>query len=575
MLQGHTARWGGRPALSFVSYSHHPDGSWHTLTFSEVDRRSRALAAALELRFPRGSRVGVLCPQGNEYALALLACLYAGMIAVPLFPPVDPRRIRQLEGVLSDADPVCLLTVGPEVAACQELTRGRALVWAVEETDPRLAPQWSGKWAEPSEVAYLQYTSGSTGRPAGAVITHANLVASTLQCLEGYGVCDRTPVVSWLPLFHDLGLSNGVLTPMLAGAHVALMSPLAFIQRPARWLRLLHTHRGHLSAGPNFTYELCVRKITDPAKLNLDLSSVGVLVNGAEPVRTETLRRFTEAFAASGLAPDVIKPSYGLAEATVLVSCNRPAQRWTELTLDRDALTTGRIHILDPSGAGAASRGATTVVGCGRPVGQDVKVADPDSGVEREPGLTGEIWVRGPNVAAGYWNQPQRSAELFDRTLKTADGASQGWLRTGDLGFVHEDEVYILARMKNVIVIHGSNHTADDIEDTVQQAIGEAVPGGVAAFAVPGSDDDGEGERLVVIVELTAGPDAAETIALRRRVQQAVAERHGVRPHDVLAARRGTLPRTTSGKLRRGDCRDRYLTEHTAAATAADKRQAQ
>ncbi|MEU9097334.1 fatty acyl-AMP ligase [Streptomyces sp. NPDC048361] len=557
VLNGHAARLRDRPALSFVSYGHDEGGLWQNLTFGQVDLRARALAAALEAGFPRGSRVAVLCPQGNEYSLGLLACLYAGMTAVPLFPPEDPRRQNQLAAVLADADPVCLLTVGPAAAACQELTDGRAPVWLVEETDPGWAAGWSRYRAGPEEPAYLQYTSGSTGRPAGAVITHANLVASTRQVIDGCGLGAETPIASWLPLFHDMGLSIGVLAPMLAGAHLALMSPLAFIQRPVRWLRLLDAHRAHFSGGPNFAYDLCVRKVPDPAGLDLDLSCVRVLTNGAEPVRVGTLRRFSEAFAACGLAGDAVKPSYGLAEATVLVACNRPGQRWTELALDSEALSAGLVRVVNDRVEEQPPKRVTTVVGCGRPVAQEVRVADPETGVEREPGQVGELWLRGPNIAAGYWRQPARSAELFDRTLKTTDGSRPGWLRTGDLGFLHGGEVFVLGRLKDVIILHGANHAPSDIEDTVRRAIGEAVPGGVAAFAVPGTD--AEGDRLIVVVELAAGADTAEDVGLRRRVQTAVAEGHGVRPHNVVAVRRGTLPRTTSGKLRRGDCRRHYL----------------
>ncbi|MGW2587515.1 fatty acyl-AMP ligase [Streptomyces virginiae] len=568
VVNGHAARYGERPALSFVSYSRDPDGMWETLTYAEVDLRARGLAAALEARFPRGGRVAVLCPQGLDYGVAFLACLYAGMIAVPLFPPEDPRRTSQLAAVLADADPVCLLTDGPHSAACQDLVGGRVPVWAVEEADPRLASDWSGYRGVPADLAYLQYTSGSTGRPIGAVITHQNLVASTRQVMEGCGLSDSTPIASWLPQFHDMGLSIGVLAPMLAGTHVALMAPLAFIQRPVRWLRLLDAHRAHFSGGPNFAYDLCVRKVPDPS--GLDLSSVRVLTNGAEPVRVGTLRRFTDAFAASGLAPDAVKPSYGLAEATVLVACNPVGQRWTELDLDSQALATGQVRVL--AGHESATP-TTTVVGCGQPVGQEVRVADPEAGVEQAPGFVGELWLRGPNVAAGYWREPQRSSQLFDRALKTAQGSESGWLRTGDLGFLHDGEVFVLGRTKDVIIIHGANHAAADIEDTVRQAIPEAVPGAVAAFAVPG--DDAEGDRLIVVVELVSGPQSAQDIDLRRRVQTAVAERHGIRPHDVRAARRGSLPRTTSGKLRRKECRDHYLTDENSRAARTKSRETQ
>ncbi|MFF4369486.1 fatty acyl-AMP ligase [Streptomyces sp. NPDC001594] len=567
VVSGHAVSRSESRALSYVSYGQDPEGTWETLTFAEVDLRVRAIAAALESRFPHGSRVAVMCPPGISYGLAFLSCLYAGMIAVPLFPPEDPRRRGQLEAVLADAGPVCLLTTGSQAPECQALTGGLVPVWLVEEAESRLARDWSERRAGPAEPAYLQYTSGSTGTPSGAVITHANLMASTRQVIDGCGLSPSTPIVSWLPMFHDMGLSIGVLAPMVSGAHVALMSPLAFIQRPVRWLRLLDAHRAHFSGGPNFAYDLCVRKVPDPAALGLDLSCVRVLTNGAEPVRVGTLRRFTEAFAGSGLAQETVKPSYGLAEATVLVACNRVGQRWTELDLDADALATGRICVLHERGP---ARRVTTVVGCGKPVAQDVRVADPETGVEQAPGFAGELWVRGANVAAGYWRQPHRSAEVFDCVLKATDGSHDGWFRTGDLGFLHDGEVFVLGRIKDIIITHGANHAASDIEDTVRHAIGEAVPGAVAAFAVPG--DDHEGDRLVVMVELAAGPQCADGISLRRRVQTAVAARHGVRPHDVLAVKRGSLPRTTSGKLRRGDCRDHYLAQHTARSATAEGR---
>ncbi|MEU9194570.1 fatty acyl-AMP ligase [Streptomyces hundungensis] len=561
VLDTHATARPEHPALSFVDYARQPAGVWQTLTFAETRTRARALAAALEDRFAPGSRVAVMCPQGWEYGVAVLACLYAGMTAVPLFPPHDPRRTDRLAAILADADPVCLLSTRVEIKACEDLANGLVPVWAVEESDPLASSGWSAPEPVPAQPAYLQYTSGSTGHPNAVVITHGNLVASTQQVADGCALNNGTPVASWLPLYHDMGLSIGLFAPVLVGAHLALMSPLAFIQRPVRWLRLLGEHRAHFSGGPNFAYDLCVRKIPDPS--GLDLSTVRVLTNGAEPVRVETLRRFTRAFAPAGLAPDTLKPSYGLAEATVLVACNRVGQRWTELDLDSRELTADRIRILHPEDPEIPNPAhVTTVAGCGRPVGQDVRVADPGTGVEQPPGCLGELWLKGPNVAAGYFGHPEHSATVFGRTLTTPSGPTHPWTRTGDVGFVYDGEVFVMGRIKDVIIIHGANHTASDIEDTVGRAIPEAAPQGVAAFAVPG---DG-GDRLVVMVELTGGPQSAEAIALSRRVQQAVAERHSVRPHDVIAVRRGSLPRTTSGKLRRGDCRTHYLTTRQAAA---------
>lgn len=522
-LAEHARTRPGHPALTFVSHARDPDGTRQTLTYAELDTRARTLAVALSAKFPAGSRVALLCPQSVEYAVAFLGVLYAGMTAVPLHAPDEVRRTGRLAAVLADAAPACVLTASalPRDLAC-------APVLDVTETGASQAAPLPAP--DPAAPAYLQYTSGSTGTPAGAVVTHGNLTAAAEQCVAGYGCSPDTPFASWLPLFHDMGLALGLFVPLLTGAHTALMTPTAFVQRPERWLRLLDRHRAYVSGAPDFAYDLCVRRAATAT--GLDLSGVGVLINGAEPVRARTMRAFSAAFAPAGLAPHTVRPSYGLAEATVMVSCVRPDGTWRELRLDAGELEAGRVRIAEPEAR------ALEAVGCGSPVGQEVRVTDPETGRPRPAGRVGELQVRGPNVCDGYFR---------GRLPCVRDG----WLRTGDLGFLYEGEVFVLGRLKDVVIVNGANHAPADIEDTVQSALPEAVPHGVAVFDATGPDG---GQRLVVAVEVTGVREPG----LAPRVRQAVADHHGVRVHDVLPVRRGALPRTTSGKIRRGACRERY-----------------
>nr|BBK08002.1 fatty acyl-AMP ligase [Streptomyces sp. TP-A0584] len=546
------------PAFTFVDYARDRRGVPSTLTYRQLDARARAAAAALLRHCAPGDRAAVLAPQGLDYLVGFLGCLYAGVIAVPLYAPEAYRSDERLHGILRDSDPACLLTVGDSAEAVREVGhrgQGRELpiirldelphapgVGAAESMDdvPRIAPEAS---------AYLQYTSGSTSSPRGVVVSHANLLAAALQSSVRSQLVAEDVVVSWLPYFHDLGLITGVAMPLAVGAHAVHLSPTAFIQRPYRWLELVTRYRGTWTAAPNFALDLCVRRVTGDQRAALRLDSLHTLCNGSEQVRPHSVLAFTEAFAPCGFTLNGHAPGYGLAEATLGVTTAPDGA--VIRSYDRDAIADGKAV---PCPADLPR--AWGLVGCGTPLpGLAVAIADPETGHEVPDGTVGEIWVSGPNVAGGYWRRPPETAEVFGAVLVTEDGRTTGpeWLRTGDLGFLHEGELFLTGRRKDLVIVDGRNHYPADIEATVTDAVAALETAGVAAFAIEG---DG-GERLVVAVELRragrARPVPARDEAVRA-VRRAVSGHHGVEVAEVLFVRPGALPKTSSGKIRRRSC---------------------
>ncbi len=428
-------------------------------------------------------------------------------------------------------------------------------VWlAVEEVDPRLAEQWEEPAADPSTPAFLQYTSGSTALPKGVIVTHGNILHNEAMIRAAFGQSEESVIVGWLPLYHDMGLIGNVLQPLAAGATCVLMPPLAFLQRPVRWLQAIHRYRATTSGGPDFAYDLCVRKVGPEQRAGLDLSSWKVAFNGAEPVRAETLDRFAEAFAPCGFRREAFYPCYGLAEATLFVAGGRLGEppvvgRFAAAGLERGEAI--------PSPASRAKAGCWSAAA--RPgAGSGSLVADPGTGEPLAPGQVGEIWVAGPSVAAGYWSRPEETARTFRARLAGDSGQGDGpFLRTGDLGFVRGGELFVTGRLKDLIILRGRNHYPQDIERTAEQAHPELEPGGAAAFSV---DVAGE-ERLVIAHEVgrrfaRSGVPVAQVAAALRL---AVAEEHEVQVHEVVLLRTGTLPRTSSGKVQRHACRAAWL----------------
>jgi fatty acid CoA ligase FadD32 len=547
-----------RPAYAFVDYQASAQGREQGLTWAQVDQRAAAVAAVLREHGLAGERAAVLAPQGLEYIVAMLGAFYARVVAVPLFTPDLPGYSDRLMRVLADAEPACVLTTAAAEAPVRSMLRGHPaaprLVLAVDTVGTERAAGWQDEVITPADVAYLQYTSGSTRHPAGVKITHGCLAANAAQIAAGVGAQPyRITTVGWLPLFHDMGFVLTVAMPLAIAAQAVFMDPAAFLMRPARWLQLVSGRSDVFTAGPNFAYDYCAARIGEDAKAGLDLSGVRAFLNGAEPVRPATLRRFAGAFAACGLSPRALTPAYGLAEATVYVSSGSPDEAARITSFDRRALELGTAV-----GRPEDSANVIALASCGRPSGQHVAIVDPYTCVACPAGQAGEIWVHGPNVSPGYFRLQPGDREVFGgRLARASDGLpAGGWLRTGDMGVIHDGELFVTGRLKDLIIIDGRNHYPQDVEITTQDAHPAIRRDRVAAFATPGTD----GSRLVVVAERArAGAAQADLAEVARAVRAAVSAHHGVSLHDFQLVRPGTIPRTSSGKIARSACMDRYL----------------
>ncbi|MEU4227029.1 fatty acyl-AMP ligase [Nonomuraea sp. NPDC026600] len=544
------------PAFTFVNYGSHRDGRRTTLTWAETHLRACATAARLRRFAAPGDRVALLLPQGLEYLTTMLGSMYARTIAVPLFSPDLPGRSARLAGAYADADPAVVVSTSailPEVRAFlgdNDLPQPRDLV-AADAIEPAA---WDWERVDPEELAYLQYTSGSTREPAGVEISHHNLAVNARQLWTRFGVDRhrRVAIVSWLPLFHDMGLVATLAAPIVHGIQVDFTDPASYIRHPARWLRMISDRRDHevLTAAPNFAYEYCLTRTRDTS--GFDLRGLRWCLNGAEPVRQGTLDRFASTFSATGLRPGALTPCYGLAEATVFVTAACEDVPPRILRVDPIGL---REAVVRPC---ETERGVG-MVSCGRPAGQYVAIVDPETCAELPDDRIGEIWLHGPNVARGYWRKPERSREIFGgRLTDPAGGLPAGpWMRTGDLGIIHDGDLYIAGRIKDLIIIDGRNHFPQDVEATVQDAHPAVRSDHVAAFAIDGADT----EHLVVVAERSRTFRIGELDhdEVRNVVRGAVGALHDVWVHDFVLVRPGGVPRTSSGKIARSACRQLYL----------------
>jgi acyl-CoA synthetase (AMP-forming)/AMP-acid ligase II len=534
-----------------------PDGEEEgpRLTYGELDRAARAVAATLRDGAEPGDRTLLLYEPGLEFIAAFFGCLYAGLVPVPGCPPRLDRLAQgweTLANVTADCRPRFALTTADLAdGLARGLGRrpgGDGLRWlATDLVDPSAAGRWREPPAGPEATALLQYTSGSTAAPKGVEVTHRNLMHNERMIQVAAEHSGEGLGVNWLPLYHDLGLIGGVLQAVFHGAPAVLMPPLAMVQRPFRWLQAVARYRADTSGGPNFAYDLCVQRVTAEEKAALDLSHWSVAGIGSEPVSAATLRRFSAAFAPCGFRPEAFYPCYGLAEATLFVTGGRKGTAPVLRTVRTADLEQGRAVDADPDAAGTR-----TLVGCGRPwLGQQVAVVDPEASVRLPEGAVGEIWVAGPSVARGYWGRPDETRRTFQARLRDGEGP---FLRTGDLGFVRDGELFITGRLKDVLVIRGRNHYPEDIEATVQAAHPALRPGCGAAFE---TGPDGQ-PRLVIVQEIDRRARGLSLAALRGDIRQAVAERHELQVHDVLFLAPGGLPRTSSGKVQRHACRAGY-----------------
>jgi acyl-CoA synthetase (AMP-forming)/AMP-acid ligase II len=528
------------------------------LTWAALEGRSRDLAAALVRAAPRRARVLLLFPPGLEFVPAFFASLRAGTIAVPSYPPAGLRTDRlvvRLRGMAADAG-VSLVVAPPAVFMRRAVIESivpdlRGVPWLNTAT---VAP--ASKWASardvsPTDVALLQYTSGSTSDPRGVMVTHANLLHNleSSATLAGHG--HDSVAVSWLPVNHDMGLIDGVLQPAYSGFPAWLMAPAAFLQRPERWLQAVSRLRATHSGGPNFAYELCARRIARTERRSLDLSTWRTAYNGSEPVRLCTLEAFHHAFGECGFRWESFRPAYGLAESTLLVASAGPGDEPVSFSADAGALSAGRLA------HGGESGHPVPLLSCGRAApGMQVEIVDPVRRTRSGPGEVGELWVAGPSVAAGYWNRPEDSASTFGARL--ADTGDGPFLRTGDLGVVSNDQLFITGRLKDVLIVRGLKHYPHDVELTAERAHPALRAGGCAAVAVR----RGSSESVTVYAEIESRQSCAAAGAIETHdaeaicvaIARAVNDGHGFLPGEVILVPAGALPRTTSGKLQRFQC---------------------
>ncbi|WP_411149186.1 fatty acyl-AMP ligase [Streptomyces sp. A30] len=533
------------------------------LSYAELDRRARVVAARLRHATKGGdpSRpVLLLYPPTLDFVTAFLGCFYAGRTAIPAPLPDEPgERLARVSSILQDAKVGAVLTlpayrqaIGAWLAASGEQDVMCLATGADEdgEADGADAGLWTPPRVGGTDVAFLQYSSGSTSEPKGVMITHANLAANQEAIRSAMKTPQGVVAGSWLPLYHDMGLIGMTLHPLWVGGTSVQMSPISFVKQPARWLRMIHDYRVEGTASPNFGYELCVRRVSEEQSADLDLSSLRVALNGAEPVRADTLRVFVRRFAGNGLRPEALLPCYGLAENTLLVSGNDPDAPPVELSVDAQALEQDELR---PARADHPSR---TLVGCGRPKDTEVLIVDPMTLRVLPDGQVGEIWLRGPSVAVGYWNRRELTARTFQAA--TADGRA-GYFRTGDLGALLDEELYVTGRIKEMLIQHGRNLYPQDIEQAVQESGDAFRRGGGAVFGV--TEEASDRTHVVVVQELR--PQATgdeETLApLAASVQALLSRQFQLPAVNVVLVRPGVIRKTTSGKTQRTLMRQLFL----------------
>ncbi|MGO3130277.1 MAG: amino acid adenylation domain-containing protein [Alcaligenes sp.] len=515
------------------------------ITYVVLEMRVRALSAQLQSRFAVGERALLLLDNDDHYAVAFLACMYAGLIAVPVFPPesMRPQHLSRLSGIAQDAQARCVLTLAAVQQAMVQINAfPGASVLAVDTVDLGAADTWSEYNPNDEEIAFLQYTSGSTGAPKGVMVTHANLMANERVMEQTLGLRAEDVFSSWLPLYHDMGLIGGLLQPIHRGAPLVLMTPRFFLERPQRWLEAVTRHHATVTGGPDFAFRLCLDRIKDAQVKALDLSSWRIAYTGAEPVRQDTLVEFGARFASCGFDTAAFQPCYGLAEATLFITGGREQSQVVSGTFSTEALSRG-----DASDA----REGSVLIGCGCIAdGHDLQISDPVSFEALPDGRVGEIWATGPSIASGYWENPVATQETFvERDRKT-------WLRTGDLGFMRDGQLFVTGRIKDIIIVRGHNLYPQDIERAIEREVDAVRVGRVSAFAVNGPN----GEAIGVAAEVSRSMQRlVEPIRLVEMLGAVVSDLCGEPLSVVALLQPGELPKTSSGKLQRQAARQGIL----------------
>ncbi len=522
-----------------------------TLNYQQVERRARAIAAILQSLGAPGQRALLLYPPGLEFIAAFFGCLYAGVVAVTAYPPRFNQSRARLLTIAADAEATWALTTTSVLAIGQQDPNLDHLYWlATNDIDADLADSWQKPIVNSDTLALLQYTSGSTGTPKGVMVSHGNLLANCADLDLGWKHTTDSIIVTWLPTFHDMGLVYGVVEPLYKGCSCYMMPPLSFLHKPVRWLQAISTYKATHSAAPNFAYKLCVSKVTPEQKATLNLSSWRMALNGSETVKADILQQFAKTFKSCGFDFSAFCPGYGLAEATLKVAAVRQQDLPVFLQVDADALAQNRVVEARPN-----QQNLRTLVGCGRSeIDTEIVIVDPESLILCQAQEIGEIWVLGSSVAQGYWRKPEQTKQTFQATI--IGDSSRHFLRTGDLGFIKDGELFVTGRIKELIIIQGRNLYPQDIELTVENSHPALRPNCGAAFAV---EFKGE-EQLVVFHEVERSHrrqlDINEVIG---NIREAVAVEHDIRVHTAVLLKTGTIPKTSSGKIQRGVCRQTFV----------------
>jgi len=530
-----------------------------TLTYSELSNRINNTIALLKQHCRVGDRIILIFNPGFDFIVSFLACLFSGVVAVPLYPAgKNKTKEDTLLHILADCRPHCILTSEDLIETLSDLAIPDSLnlsILAIKDVSQSLNKSQSDYYLPyPEDLAFLQYTSGSTGKPKGVMVTHQNLVANQLQIQKISGHNRHSVGVCWLPPYHDMGLIGGILQPLFVGCHIILMAPSAFITKPLTWLKALSDYQATTACAPNFAFDLCVSRVNQEQAACLDLSRLSVIFNGAEPISITTIDSFSEHFKVSGFNKQAFLPCYGMAESTLIITGRKGIET---LKIDNQALKKHRVVQTDDINK------STELVSCGSPVeGLKMAIVDSLTGKSVSDGQINEIWVSGPNVAAGYWNKPELSKEVFAGALKND---SRRWLKTGDLGFIKNKQLYISGRQKELIIIRGKNYYPHDIEALIFQHFPEIRNNGVASFSfIPQNIDANlihpNEEHLAIVCELERKTfRKVEHLKLCLAINQLITGKLEITPYSIILTKPAALPKTTSGKIRRFECRNRML----------------
>jgi acyl-CoA synthetase (AMP-forming)/AMP-acid ligase II len=548
ILQERSARQYDEPIYIFLRGEEQ-----ESLSYGELDKRARSLAAELSAIGAVGDRALLLYPPGLDYVVALFACMYAGLVPVPTYAPRPNRPLSRFESIIMDAEPTIALTTRELLDSPRGVCRQQAgllarMQWLSTDDLPDTEVSDSAvRHLKADAAAILQYTSGSTALPKGVVLSHDNILHNSAVIRHNFRLSSESRGVIWLPPYHDMGLIGGILQPVYSGFPVYLLSPTSFLQRPFRWLQAISRFRGTCSGSPNFAYDLCVRKISAEEKEQIDLSSWTVAFVGAEPVRKRTLDEFCASFSNCGFRRRSFHPCYGLAETTLMATGAEYGEEPECQVVSRVALEQEKVEPPRQEGDDC------TLVGCGRAIHEtNIRIVNPASASACEDGCIGEIWVSGPSVAQGYWRQAKETLRVFGASLSSGDGP---FFRTGDLGFIKDDELYVTGRIKDLIIIDGRNHYSHDIEFTVEHSHAALRPSSTAAFSI---ECDGA-ERVIVMQELDKH-EAEDLKEIAASIRRRIGEVHDIRVDEILLVRLGAIPRTTSGKIQRYLCCAAYTT---------------